>query len=144
LDEGRRAFDQQAADISKIRERAASVLGFGSLAASFLGGLAIKESAAMSFWTWAVVATFVALAAMCILLLRPRKILAAMDPKTIVSWSENQGASRSDIERDLALRYGQMYEQNQPIHHRLMLWYGSAVLGLALLILFLIADVWSR
>jgi hypothetical protein len=144
LEEGRRAFDQQAADMSKVRDRAASVMGFGSLATSFLGGLALRDKAPLSLWTWGVVATFVALTVICILLLRPRKIFAAMDPKTIVSWSEDQGASRSDMERDLALRYGEVYVQNQLVHRRLMRWYGWAVVALAVLVLLLIADVWSR
>ena len=41
------------------------------MAASFLGGLSIRDGAPLSRWTWVAVGAFVVLAALCIGMLSP-------------------------------------------------------------------------
>ncbi len=80
LEEGRRGFDQLAGEIDVLRNRAVSTLGMGGLAASFLGGLAIRDGAAVTCWTWLAVSAFVVLAVMCVATLWPRRFHITQTP----------------------------------------------------------------
>jgi hypothetical protein len=113
LEEARRGFDQLAQEVSVVRDRAVSTLGMGGLAASFLGGLAIRDGAEVTVWTWVAVGSFMALACLCVTVLWPRRFHVSQDPAELVLWAEHYGASHGRMERDLALWLGKKYDDNR-------------------------------
>jgi len=144
LEEARRGFDQLAAEVSVVRDRAGSILGMGGLAASFLGGLSIRDGADVSVWTWLAVIAFVALAVLCVIVLWPRRFHVSQHPGELVAWAEEDGASVADMERDLALWLGKKYDENRPIVDWLSLMYSAASVAFLLEIVALILDLMSR
>lgn len=113
LEEARRGFDQLAGEVSDVRNRAIATLGMGGLAASFFGGLAVRDGAPVTGWTWVAVAAFVASAVLCASVLFRRRFHVSQHPTVIVQWAEHHGATRSEMERDLALWLGQKYDENR-------------------------------
>ena len=113
LEEARRGFDQQADDFSTVRDRARSALGTGGLAASFLGGLTIRDDTSLSRWTWMAVACFCLLAAICLAIMWPREVWASQSPVTLVRWTEEYEATRAQMTRDLAPHLGQQVTHNR-------------------------------
>lgn len=86
LEEARRGFDQLAGEVSDVRNRSVSLLGMGGLAASFLGGLTLRNGAPVTAWTWVAVAAFVVLAALCAVVLWRRHFHVSQDPAVLVQW----------------------------------------------------------
>jgi hypothetical protein len=113
LDEARRGFDQLAGEVSDVRNRSVSVLGMGGLAASFLGGLTLRDNATVTAWTWVAIVGFVVMAVFCATVLWRRRFHVSQDPVVLVQWTEHHGASRSEMERDLALWLGKKYDENR-------------------------------
>src|SRR5581483_7947088 len=87
--------------------------GMGGLAASFLGGLTLRNGAEVTWWTWAAVAAFVVLAVVCSRVLWRRRFHISQNPAVLVQWAEHHGASRAEMERDLALWLGKKYDENR-------------------------------
>lgn len=144
LEEARRGFDELNAEVSVIRDRCVSILGMGGLAASFLGGLAIRDGADVSRWTWLAVIAFVALAGLCTFVLWPRRIYLTMHPGELVAWAEEDHASTSTMQRDLALWLGKAYDDNRPTVDRLSRLYTLAAMAFLVEIAALIYDLMSR
>lgn len=113
LEEARRGFDQLAGEVSDVRNRSVALLGMGGLAASFLGGLTLRNGAPVTPWTWVAVAAFVVLAVLCAAVLWRRRFHVSQDPAVLVQWAEHHGASPTDMERDLALWLGKKYDENR-------------------------------
>jgi hypothetical protein len=113
LEEARRGFDQLAAEVSDVRNRAVATLGMGGLSASFLGGLTLRNDAPITGWTWFAIAAFVALAVSCAGVLWRRRFHVSQHPRIIVAWAEQHEATRADMERDLALWLGKKYDDNR-------------------------------
>ena len=144
LEEARRGFDQLGGELSRVRDRASAALGIGGLAASFLGGLAIRDGAVLSLWTWLSIGAFVALAALCFAILWPRRFRTSQDPAMLVGWAETDGVTIDDMERDLALHMGADYDSNREILDRLMWLYCGVVVALMVEISALVLDIRSR
>lgn len=113
LEEARRGFDHLSAEVSDVRNRAIATLGMGGLSASFLGGLTLRNGAPITGWTWLAIAAFVALAVSCAGVLWRRRFHVSQHPQVIVAWAEQHGATRTEMERDLALWLGKKYDDNR-------------------------------
>jgi hypothetical protein len=144
LEEARRGFDQLDAELARLRERASTALGIGALVASFLGGLAIRNGASLSLWTWLAISALVAVALLCFAILRPRRFRTSQDPAVLVGWAETEGVTLDAMERDLALRLAEQYDPNAKILDRLMWLYCGVVVALIVEISALVLDIWSR
>ncbi|WP_147414475.1 hypothetical protein [Rhodococcus rhodochrous] len=103
LEEARRSFDRLADEVTVVRDRIVSTLGMGGLAAAFVGGLAIRDGAKVSGWTWTAVTAFALLATLTAVALWPRRFHVSQSPEVLVGWIEEHQASPADVERDLAL-----------------------------------------
>lgn len=109
----------------------------GGLAASFLGGLSIRDGAPLSRWTWAAVGSFVVLAALCIGMLWPKRFHVAQDPADLVAWVENLDYSPEQSARELTLCLDKKYEDNRPGVDRL----GGVLFAASIALLVEIAGV---
>lgn len=127
LEEARRGMDQQVADLSGVRDRAATVLGIGGLSASFMGGFAWREDASPSRWIWAAVPAFVLVAVLYVIILWPRRFPVTEKPVELVRWEETEGATVDGMNRNLALYMGRMYDNNRATLNLLMRLYCGAV-----------------
>jgi hypothetical protein len=143
LEEARRGMDQQVADLSGVRDRAVTVLGIGGLAASFMGGLALKEDSSMGGWTWVVVIAFVLVAGLCVYTLWPRHFPVTQNPSKLVLKEETSGMTAEDMTRDLAIHIGRLYDDNRATLDRLMRFYCGAIVALLVEITALILNLWS-
>ncbi|WGY01796.1 hypothetical protein QI633_25085 [Nocardioides sp. QY071] len=144
LQEARRGFDQLAHEVSVVRDRATSILGMGGLAASFLGGLSIRDGAPVTGWTWLAVISFVALASLCVVVLWPRRFHVSQDPASMVSWAEQHKATPNQMERDLALWLGMKYDENREGVDRLGRLQSMASIAFLIEIAALILDLLTR
>ena len=113
LEEARRGFDQLATEVSDVRNRAASLLGMGGLAASLLAGFTLRNEETLTGWAWLAVAAFVVLAVLCALVFWRRRFHVSQHASVLVQWAEHHGASQPDMERDLALWLGKKYDENR-------------------------------
>ena len=144
LEEARRGFDQLAGEVSDVRNRAIATLGMGGLAASFLGGLTLRNGAPVTGWTWLAVVAFVALAVLCATVLFRRGFHFSQHPKVIVGWAEHHGATASEMERDLALWLGKQYDENRSSVDRLGLLLSVATVAFLVEIAALLIDLVGR
>lgn len=119
LDEARRGFDDLAAEVATIKDRAISTLGMGGLAASLFGGLAVRDGADVDPWLWTAALAFAFLAVFVTFVLWPRRFHVSMNPATLVSWAEDYGTSLTQIQRNLALHLGDKYVENRRVVDRL-------------------------
>ena len=58
-------------------------------------------------------AAFVVLALVCAGVLWRRRFHISQDPAVLVQWAEYHGASRTEMDRDLALWLGTQYDENR-------------------------------
>ena len=141
LEEARRGFDQLAAEVSDVRNRAVSLLGMGGLAASFLGGLTLRDEEAVTGWAWLAIAAFVVLAVICAMVFWRRRVHVSQHPTVLVQWTEHHGASRDEMERDLALWLGKKYDDNRVSVDRLGRLLGAATVAFLIEIVALLLDL---
>lgn len=144
LEEARRSFDQLANDVTVVRDRMVSTLGMGGLAAAFVGGLAIRDGAKISCWTWVAVTAFAALAVLTAVALWPRRFHSSQRPDKLIAWIETDGASSATVQRELALWLGRKYDDNRSKVDVLTGVYSGAVAVFLVEIAALIVDLMSR
>jgi hypothetical protein len=94
LGEARRGADQQLANLGNVRGYASALMGVGGLSASFLGGLAIRDSAPLTVWTLFAALPFVVLVGLAISLAWPHTFCTSQDPVGLVGWVEQHAADR--------------------------------------------------
>lgn len=144
LDEARRAMEQQRADLSGLRDRAGTLLGFAGLASAFLGGLAIRDGAKLGHWTWVAVAAFVLIALGVLFVMWPRKFTLSLGSPKLVGWVEDDGAELNKMRRDVALWLDDHHTENQKKLDRMYAAYTSAILLLMIEIVALLLDLKGR
>lgn len=144
LDEARRAMEQQRSDLSGLRDRAGTLLGFAGLASAFLGGLAIRDGAQVGGWTWIAVVTFVFIALAVLVVLWPRKLTLSLASPKLVGWIENDGADLNKMRRDAALWLDDHYAANQRKLDRMYAAYTTAIVLLVIEIVALLLDLKGR
>lgn len=144
LEEARRSFDRLADEVTVVRDRMVSTLGMGGLAAAFVGGLASRDGAKVSGWTWVAVTAFAVLAVLTAVALWPRRFHVSQRPDVLVDWVEGHQASPADVERDLALWLGEKYDDNRPKVDLLSWVYSGAVVVFLIEIAALILDLMNR
>lgn len=142
LEEARRTFDALSAELPALRSRATQVLGVGGLAASFLGGIALRGEQRLGSWGWVAVAAFTATAVLCLVILWPRRFYASPQPAQLVEWAERPDATTVEMTRDLALHMGEKYDANRTQLDRLSRFYCGAVVTLCAEIAAFIIDLW--
>jgi hypothetical protein len=144
LEEARRSMDQQMADLSGVPSRATTLLGVAGLSASFLGGLALSDDAALTRYTWVAIGAFVAVTGVCLAILWPRSFWVSRDPAELVAWAELDDTSSDQMDRDLALWIGKQYDAHANAINWLMWLYCGAVAVLLIEIAALILDLRTR
>lgn len=144
LEEARRGFDQQSGEVTNVRNRAASLLGMGGLAASFLGGLALRDGAPRSWFTGLAIGAFAALAVLAALVLWRRPFHVSQSPKSLVRWAEDEGAGKTKMTRDLALWLGMKYEDNQKKIDKMGWLLSGCILAFVVEVAALLLDQWGR
>jgi hypothetical protein len=111
VDEARRALDAQAADVARIRDRSAGLVGLGALAAAFIGGLSSTKSGPPTWAAWTGAAAFLLLLLLNGIALWPRRFTFAQRAAVLVSWAEDDH-DQPTMERDLALHMCRQYDAN--------------------------------
>ena len=144
LDEARRALDRQAADLSSLRDRTTSLLGIGGTLASILGGLAIRDGAALHGWTYLAVGAFCALAVVSVLVLWPRRVSFAHDPARLIDAANVRDATNDDVVEHLARQMGHQYDGNSSTLDRLVVAFCFAVALFVIEVLALLVDLRGR
>lgn len=145
LEEARRGATQQWADLASMRGYALSVLGVAGLAASFLGGLAIRDGTEVSIFTWCAIVAFVAVAVLCVTVLWPRQFITTENPQVIIKrWVDESSADNQTQSRALALFMAEHYDSNARTLNKLMRFYCAAIIALLIQILCLIVDLIGR
>ncbi len=144
LDEARRSLDQQKADLASVRDRAGALFAVGGLVTSLLGGLAIRDGAEMSGWTWLGVVAFVATVIAALLVLWPWPFKFAVRATALVGWMENQQADLDTMTRDLALWSDSARTHNQRTLDRLWTAYTVGAVLLLIEIVALMLDLRGR
>lgn len=136
LDEARRAMEQQRADLSGLRDRAGTLLGFAGLASAFLGGLAIRDGAQVGSWTWVAVVAFILIALAVLFVLWPRKFTLSLGSPKLVGWAEHDAADLNQMRRDAALWLDDHYTKNRK---KLDWMYGTYTVAIVLLMIEIVA-----
>ena len=102
LDEARRAMDQQVRDVEDIRARVGSLAALAVAVSGFLGGLSLRDGAAMTWATWSgLVSAFVAVGG-CAFVLWPRDLEFILNVKAMDDRIDN-GHSATQMVRDTSL-----------------------------------------
>jgi hypothetical protein len=113
LEEARREFDSVNAAVENIRGRSMSLLTIGGLAASVIGGLAVRGDDPISP-TMKVGAVLFGLTAVCCLaVLLPRAQWVGQDPRILIDWVDIHGASKEQMDRELARVMGEQISANE-------------------------------
>jgi hypothetical protein len=144
LDEARRAIDHQESALASIRGRAATLLAVGGLAASFIGGLAMRNGVGISAWTLLGVIAFVGLVVFASLIAWPWEFRFDQSATVLVAWAEQHEADPDKMTRDLALFHERNLYRNRPTLDRLMTWYTVGVGFLIAEIIALVLDLRGR
>ncbi len=144
LEEARRGFDQQFGEVTNVRNRAASLLGMGGLAASFLSSLALRDGAPRSWFTGLAIGAFATLAVLAALVLWRRRFYVSQRPETLVQWVEDVGASKGEMTRDLALWLGRKYEENRKKIDRMGWLLSGCIVAFVVEVTALLLDQWGR
>lgn len=143
LHEARRAVDRQASDVQSLRERTTSLVGIGALAAAFIGGLAIRDDARLSVWTYLAAAAFGLLIAIAVYTQWPRRLTFTHYADQLVTWAD-EGDAVADMERDLALHMNRHHAANARRLDWLIRAYVAALVLLVFELVFLIVDLRGR
>lgn len=140
--EGRRALDQQQADLNALRDRAGNLFQFGALAAAFIGGLALRRNANVSAWTSAGAVAFSVLACLLVYVLRPRNFTFSNDATIMLGpeWDLDPG----EVAEHLARYLMQHKRENSAVISRMMKAYTVGMVVLLAEIACLLIDVLER
>jgi hypothetical protein len=144
LEEGRRALDQQTEHIGVIRNRAGTLLGFGIVAYSILGGLATRDSASMDRYTWIALLSFAGTVFTGLTVSWPRDLWSGQDPKVVVGWVDREDWTEALAEKGVAQRMSQQFKANEKVARSLVWLYMVSVVSLLIEISALILDLRSR
>jgi hypothetical protein len=149
-EEGKRALEDQLAELDTMRQRSVQFLAFVGSASAFLVGTSLKATdRSLAFYILAVTASIATLltVALCLALLTASRLPRArgveewslnLSPSALIKWIEPdvRPPRESDFYRALAERYDQMTSDNLPglnrMRHRYVLFLGGAVMQLTL------------
>jgi len=143
LDEARRALDQQVRDVENIRARAGSLAALAVAVSGFLGGLNLRDGAAMTWATWCGLASAFAAIACCVSVLWPRDLEFILDINAMDGRIDG-GHTAAQMTRDTSLGLEAARLRNSG-RVEALLW--AYVGGLALVVLavsFLLFDLAGR
>jgi len=144
LEEARRSLDQQKDDLKAVRDRTAATVGLGGLAATFLGGLALRDEAPLSGWTILGAGAFVALVILMVLTHRTYTFVFSQDAAEIILWAEHYKAGLAEMQRDLALWLFSQFLKNRRTLSCLWRAYQAAIVTLLVQLLALSLDLRGR
>jgi hypothetical protein len=144
LDEGRRALDEQREHIGSIRNRAGTLLGFGIVAYSVLGGLATRDCAPVGRSTWIALLAFAGTVLTGLAVSWPRNLWSGHDPKVVVGWVDEEGWTESLAEKGMAKRMSVQFAANEKKARWLTWLYMVSVVSLLIEIIALIWDLRSH
>ena len=120
------------------------MLGIGGTLVSVLGGLAIRDGADLSAWTWCSIGTFCALATVSVFILWPRKVSFSHDPAKLIEAAEVHEATTDHGVKHLATQMGVQYDTNKAMLDHLVALYCVAVGMFVAEVIALLLDLRGR
>lgn len=144
LEEARRELARQAGDLASLRDRTITLLTIGGTLATILGGLAIRDNAAMGPFTYAAVGLFCTLALAAVVVMTPRSMNFGQDPSKVIEAIEVDGSTADAVVRHLAEQMNRQYEENKPKVDSITYWYTGAVVLFAGEVIALLLDLRGR
>lgn len=144
VEESRRGLDQQAADLESIRQRTTNLVVVGGLAATFLGGLAVRDEADVSAWTIAGAVSFAGVLVIVVATLWPREFEFTQRTNVLVGWAEQADVTMDGMERDLALYLSEQYGRNAKKLLWLVWLHTAGLILLVFEVAFLLIDLRGR
>lgn len=143
LEEARATMRQQQADLHAVRSQSSAVLSFAGLAAAFVGGLALRDDAPLSRWTYASAASFALVALCATFTMWPRVWIFSNDAAAMLRW-DLKAYGGDDTARHLATFLAQNSEVNSPKLARLTIAYSVGLVALVAELAFLFLDLAAR
>lgn len=144
LEEARRGYDSQLAQLENLRSRGTWTVAVGALALSVIG-VDAKEADLWAY-AWSIMAflCFATVVFGTVVIAWPRKMWADQKPHLLVQWVELDDASADDQVRDLALHLEQQSEANAKVIGRLQRWHGAVLIALLVEVPFLLlGKLWE-
>lgn len=137
-----RSLDDQGQVIDGLRTRASAILAAASIAASFLGGIALDDDAISGFGVGAVVA-FAAVGIFTLVILYPYEwTFRFRVPELLDGYVEGSpAASMARMHRELAVLHEDSYQANKRKLGRLFVAFQVAVFGLAGMVLLWLMEL---
>ncbi|NYI81197.1 hypothetical protein [Nocardioides panzhihuensis] len=144
LEEARRSYDAQLAQLENLRSRGTWTVAAGALALSVIG-VDTKGAGCWSY-AWSILAflCFATVVIGTVVIAWPQKVWAGQKPHLLVQWVELDDASTDDQIRDLALHLEQQSEANAKVIDRLQKWHGTVLIALLVEVPFLLlGKLWE-
>ena len=132
LDEAWRGLNRLDDELTRVRDRASRLLTIGALAASFLGGLSLRNNANLTVATWLGIVALCAVMVLSAVVLFPRKLYSTVDPDDLVYWGDDSSMTVDDMRRNLAIYLTGKYPHNRQVVETLT-WL-TVVAGIAMLV----------
>lgn len=143
LEEARRGIDQQKKDLEGLRVRAAATIGFSTVAASVLGGFALRDSGSMTAWTWAAFVVLALVALLSVYVLAPRTLTLVMDVRQMDEWIDN-GDDIAQMMRSTSLGFHNEYNKNDKRLRRMHAAYLASIVAVLAEVTLLFIDLAGR
>jgi hypothetical protein len=132
LAEAWRGLDKLDDELTRVRDRAGRLLTIGALAASFLGGLSLRDDAKLTGATRVGIGALCAVMVLSAVVLFPRRLYSTVDPDDLVFWGDDSSMTVDDMRRNLAIYLTRKYPHNRQVVETLT-WLTVAA-GVAMLI----------
>lgn len=142
FDEAKRGLEQQSSVFNDLRGRAGTVLGAASIAASFLGGIALDDKR-IGPWGVAAIIAFVLVAIGTLVVLLPYTWRSTLSSDILIDdWiGGNPPADALAMRRELARVMWRNQEANQQTLNGLWWVYGATIALLAAMVFLWLAEL---
>jgi hypothetical protein len=138
-----RALDQQASVVESVRTRAGVLLSAGSVATSFLAGVALTNGRGLSPWGWVAVVSFLGVAGPSVWVLWPRHgwKFSPSATRLVADYLDPEGVTLTRAQRNLAIHMGNSEASNADALQDMFRWFEVATIALGVEVLLWIADL---
>jgi hypothetical protein len=144
FDEAKRALVQQLDRFDGLRARAGMLFSAASVAASLVGGVALRGSERPSAWTWVGIGCYGAVAALTVALVWPVTVTAENDAAALLTHYVDDGATLDEMRRDLATHMAGHFAANKRRLDRLYGLYQWMIAAMGAEIIVLLVDLRGR
>lgn len=141
------AIDRQIGAVESMRSRGSTILAAASIVTTFFGSAAIDlDGDQLTIWSKLAMGAFVALSALTLAMLFPRKWRWSQHPSKLLSdYVEDESpATEDELLRELSLHRESDFRANETRIQAMAWQFNAAVLFLALEVVFWTADLMAR